>query len=33
MKDQLSSQITRSFRKSLAELPLFAGLAPANHDV
>lgn len=32
MKDPLSSQITRSFRKSLAEIPLFAGLAPENLD-
>ena len=29
MKDQLSSQITRNFRKVLGELPLFANLAPA----
>lgn len=32
MKDHLSSQITRNFRKSLSELPLFADLAPTNLD-
>lgn len=32
MKDHLSSQITRNFRKSLSELPLFADLAPKNLD-
>jgi CRP-like cAMP-binding protein len=32
MKDHLSSQITRNFRKSLSELPLFADLAPGNLD-
>lgn len=32
MKDHLSSQITRNFRKSLGEIPLFADLAPKNLD-
>ena len=32
MKDDLSSQITRNFRKSLSELALFADLAPRNLD-
>ncbi len=32
MKEFLSSRITRNFRKSLCELPLFADLAPGNLD-
>lgn len=32
MKEHLSSQITRNFRKFLAEIPLFSGLAPENLD-
>lgn len=32
MKDDLSAQITRNFRKTLGELSLFADLAPASLD-
>jgi CRP-like cAMP-binding protein len=32
MKDDLSSQISRNFRKTLGELPLFANIAPRSLD-
>ena len=32
MKDDLSSQISRNFRKTLGELPLFADIAPRSLD-